>query len=101
MPQSTPSNTPRDHLVRVRDAAVLPQLVQFIEVDLRTPIARRLGPATDPHTLVVAITDDQAALLRQRFGNQVIVEPDRPLSLYEDSHERGSRHGTEVRCRKQ
>jgi hypothetical protein len=82
MPQSTPSNSPRDYLVRVREAAVLLELVHFIEVDLQTPIARKLGPATEPHTLVVAITDDQAALLRQRFGSQVIVEPDRPLSLY-------------------
>jgi hypothetical protein len=41
-----------------------------------------LGPAGQPHTLVVAITSDQADALRQRFAGRLKVEADQPLSLF-------------------
>ena len=44
-----------------------------------------IGPAGKPHTIVAEMSADTARSLEQRFNstNQLIIEPDRPLSLFQ------------------
>ena len=54
----------------------------FIEADPSHVNVRRLGPTDAPHTLVVSMNEQQVNALVDHFGDQLIVERDRPLSLY-------------------
>jgi len=76
------SDTRYDYLVRARQPGVLTQAVTRIEADPAITIVRRIGPSDEPHTLVASMAEAQAAALRQQFAGELIVERDRPLTLY-------------------
>ena len=76
------SDTRYDYLVRARQPGVLTQAVTRIEADPAITIVRRIGPSNEPHTLVASMAEAQAAALRQQFAGELIVERDRPLTLY-------------------
>ena len=71
-----------DYLVRARQPGVLARVAAFVEADPSMTLARQLGPPDEPHTLVVSMAEQQAASLKQHFAGQLIVERDRPLTLY-------------------
>ena len=55
-----------------------------IESDPDIELVDTIGPAGRPHTAVIAVTQEQARALEQRIRNaqQLMIEPDRPLSLF-------------------
>jgi hypothetical protein len=71
---------------------VLAQVIAFIEADPAFTLVRRIGPANAPHTLVVSMTESQAAMLAQQFPDELIVERDRPLTLYRESQALSAAH---------
>jgi hypothetical protein len=74
--------TTAEYLVRAREPFTLAPVIAFFEAEPLNPIQRRLGPAGAPHTLVVSLTDVQAAALKERFAGRLIVERDEPLTPY-------------------
>jgi hypothetical protein len=82
MPQSSSTNERHDYLIRVRAPATLAGPAAFIAADPAFTVVRQIGPPDQPHTLVVSTTEASAAALRQRFGDELIVERDRPLTLF-------------------
>lgn len=82
MPESSSRNELHDYLVRARPPATLARALQFIANDAAFTLVRQLGPPDEPNTLVVAMSEEAAAVLRERFANDLIVERDRPLQLF-------------------
>lgn len=82
VPESTSRNEPHDYLVRARAPATLARALQFIANNPGFTLLRQMGPPDEPHTLVVAMSEEAAALLQQHFANELIVERDRPLKLF-------------------
>jgi hypothetical protein len=84
MPQ--PQNTNR---YMVRAAGDIAPLQSFIDSIVDDPIIRlveKIGPAHQPHTVVIETDLSTVQMLDQRFRstNQLMIEPDRPLSLFGD-----------------
>jgi subtilisin len=72
----------QDYLVRSRQPRLPPDVLRSIEADPSMAIARRIGAAGEPHTLLVSMSELQAATLAQRYASELIVEPDRPLTSF-------------------
>ena len=85
MPTNTSGNARQSFLVRARQPGVLARVIDSIEEAEFAQIDRRLGPADEPHTLVVSMTEQQAQVLAQRYAGQVIIEKDRPLQSFSSS----------------
>jgi hypothetical protein len=71
-----------DYLIRARPPATLVRARTFIATDPAFTLVREMGPPDEPHTLVVSTSEEGAAVLRQRFVDELIVERDRPLKLF-------------------
>jgi hypothetical protein len=82
VPHSSSRNELHDYLVRARPPTTLAGVMAFIATDPAFTLVRQMGPPDEPHTLVVSTSDEGAAALRQRFANELIVERDRPLTLF-------------------
>lgn len=82
MPHDASRDELNDYLIRARAPAILARAATFIANDPSFTVLRQLGPPDEPHTLVISTSEEGAALLRQRFANELIVERDRPLTLY-------------------
>jgi len=73
----------------VRAAGDIAPLQGFIDSIVDDPVIRlveKIGPARQPHTVVIETDVSTAQMLDQRFRstNQLMIEPDRPLSLFEN-----------------
>ena len=83
MPQTT-SQT--NFMVRARgdNAAALDAFLRSLDGDPDIALVDQIGPPGAPHTLVVAVAPERAALLdaRVRASGQLTLEQDRPLSLF-------------------
>jgi hypothetical protein len=53
-----------------------------MEADPAINIVRRIGPSDEPHTLLASMAEAQATALKQQFAGELIIERDRPLTLY-------------------
>lgn len=82
MSQDSSGDTRCDYLVRARQPDVLARAITRIEADPAITIVRKIGPPAEPHTLVASMAEAQAAALKQQFAGELIVERDRPLTLY-------------------
>lgn len=82
VPESSSHNELHDYLVRARPPATLARALQFIANTPGFTLLRQMGPPDEPHTLVVAMSEEAAAVLQQHFANELIVERDRPLQLF-------------------
>ena len=82
MSQTSSPGERYDYLVRAHRPALLPQVKALIVNDPSFTLLRQLGPPGEPHTLVVAMAEQDAATLQQRFPGELIVERDRPLTLF-------------------
>lgn len=82
MSPNSPQTELHDYLVRARVPATLLRARELIESDPAFTLRRQMGPAGEPHTLVISTSDEAAARLRQCFANDLIVERDRPLQLF-------------------
>lgn len=58
------------------------EFVENVRDDPSVRIVDEIGPAGQPHTLVVTMSNEQADSLKQRFAGQFIIEPDQPLELF-------------------
>jgi len=72
------------YIVRARQAERLVEFIDDIRNDPDMELVDMIGPAGQPHTAVVLMSDDTARTLQQRFHatHQLTIEPDRPLSLF-------------------
>jgi hypothetical protein len=71
----------------VRAAGDIAPLQGFIDSITDDPVIRlveKIGPAREPHTVVIETDVSTAQMLDLRFRstNQLMIEPDRPLSLF-------------------
>lgn len=82
MPHGSSRNELHDYLIRARPPGTCAHAMTFIAGDPDFTLVRQLGPPDEPHTLVVSMSEAGAERLRQRFGNELIVERDRPLQLF-------------------
>jgi len=73
------------YLIRASDPQHLAAFIDRISLVPDIELIDVIGPVGQPHTAVVALSHDQAALLEQQFRTvnpQLTIEPDRPLSLF-------------------
>lgn len=85
MPQSSTGAERRRYLIRAAgDSAPLIAFIASVRADPAIALVDTIGPPDQPHTAVADMTETTAHMLRQRFctANQLMIEPDRPLSLY-------------------
>lgn len=83
MPETTTPARQR-YLVRSRgDNRALHELIPRLDPTIR--VIDRIGPSDDPHTLVLEMSAAAAAALGEslRQDGRLILERDRPLSLFE------------------
>jgi rRNA processing protein Gar1 len=72
-------------IVRSDDAATLAAFLQSVQNDPGMTLVDVIGPAGQPHTAVVDMSEDKAHSLEQQFRDaksRITIEPDRPLSLF-------------------
>ena len=82
MAQNGSSDESPTFIVQSQAPDVLAEIVALMKSDPKMRLVREIGPPGEPHTLAIAMSEDRAAMLRERFKGRVIVERDRPLSLY-------------------
>lgn len=72
------------YIVRANDPKQLTAFIDDIGRDTGIELLDTIGPAGEPHTVVVAMSQEKAKVLEQHFrnSNQLTIEPDRPLSLF-------------------
>jgi hypothetical protein len=73
-------------IVRARaEGSTLADFLATIEHEPELELVDTIGPAQRPHTAVIAVAPDQAAPFEQRIRNsqQLMIERDRPLSLFD------------------
>jgi hypothetical protein len=77
-------------IVRTRDdGGTVADFLTMIHNDPAIELVDTIGPADRPHTVVVEVEAEQAPSFEQRFRNlqHLMIEPDRPLSLFDKSAE--------------
>lgn len=85
MPLSQTGPGKARYLIRAAgDAVPLADFLNSVRADASIAIVDQIGPPGQPHTVVAEMSHDQARALEQRFSqsNQLMIEPDRPLSLF-------------------
>lgn len=89
-PQARPDNAAQGrtarYIVRARsDDAALAAFIAALGAQPAVRLVDTVGPQGAPHTAVVETDPDTAEQLRRRNLNQLTIEPDQPLSLF-DQH---------------
>lgn len=81
----TASTTSRYIIRAVDDGPVLAAFVAAIRANPAVRLIEAIGPKDQPHTAVVETDAATAEQLEQSFrtSNQLMIEPDRPLSLFD------------------
>jgi hypothetical protein len=84
-----PSSTPTRYIVRARDedggaSRALADFMRSLDDDPEIALVDQIGPAGQPHTLVISVPAHRAPALEERFRHtpQLMLERDRPLSLF-------------------
>ena len=73
-------------IVRARDeSSTLTDFLAMVDILPELELVDAIGPAGRPHTVVVAVDAQHASSFEQRFCNQqqLMIERDRPLSLFD------------------
>jgi len=84
MQSSGPDPGSTRYIVRAADGKdALVGFVDNIRDDPAVKLVDTIPSSGPPHTVVVEADDATVARLRQRHLNQLLFEPDRPLSLYD------------------
>jgi hypothetical protein len=77
---------PSRYIIRaVDDGPALAAFIAAIGANAAVRLLDTIGPRTQPHTAVVETDALTARQLEQSFriSNQLMIEPDRPLSLFD------------------
>lgn len=83
----TPSPGRERYIVRSDDARQIAEFINDVNRDPSMKLLNTIGPAGQPHTVVVEMSHDQAASFAERFRaskTPLTIEPDRPLSLFDN-----------------
>jgi hypothetical protein len=74
-------------IIRSSDPAALADFIDEVSIDPELGLIDQIGPIGQPHTVVVAMSNAKAAALEQRFkqASPLKIEPDRPLSLFDET----------------
>lgn len=78
------------YLVHAALGAPLNDFLTVAATDPDIKVIDIIGPRDRPHTAVVELSPDKAQLLEQHFrltgspAHQLTIEPDRPLSMFND-----------------
>ena len=75
-------------IVRARDdGGTLADFLATIAHEPELELVDTIGPGQQPHTAVIAMAPEHAPSFEQRFRNspQLMIERDRPLSLFDKS----------------
>ncbi len=85
VPGHAPGRTVGRYIVRAAaDTAALSAFIDNLGAYPAIRLVDTIGPsAGPPHTVVVETDSDTAEQLRQRTYNQLTIEPDQPLSLFD------------------
>jgi hypothetical protein len=87
MPENQPGLPKGRFMISATDdtAGALAEFVRASQADPDIALVDAIGPPGQPHTVVVDVTPDKARALAQRFrvSNQLLIEPDGPLSLFD------------------
>jgi hypothetical protein len=81
----TPKSDSGRYIIQAADPRQLAEFLDEIGKDKDMELLDTIGPAGQPHTAVVAMSQEKANSLEQRFrtsNQQLKIEPDRPLSLF-------------------
>jgi len=73
------------YIVRSSDPRYLAMFIDGIRADPEIELIDTIGPPGQPHTAVLAMSEDKARALDLQFRTmnpQLTIEPDRPLSLF-------------------
>ena len=76
---------PIRYIVRAREGgSTLDDFLAAIAGDPDLTLIDTIGPPDQPHTAVIAVAPQQAPCFEHRFRNSphLLIEQDRPLSLY-------------------
>lgn len=76
------------YIVRARnEGRALDEFINAVNNDPALELVDVIGPQGHPHTAVVAVAQDMALAFEQRFRNslELMIERDRPLSLFQDA----------------
>ena len=79
------SETSRYIIRAVEDGPALAAFLASLADDAALRLVDTIGPQAQPHTAVVETDAGTAEQLEQAFriSNQLMIEPDRPLSLFD------------------
>lgn len=79
------AETSRYIIRAVDDGPALAALIASLRADAAVRLVDTIGPKAQPHTAVVETDAATAERLEQTFrtSNQLMIEPDRPLSLFD------------------
>ena len=75
-------------IVRARaEGSTLNDFLTIIGDDLQLELVDTIGPQGHPHTAVIATATEHAPAFEQRFRNspELMIERDRPLSLFDET----------------
>lgn len=66
------------------DSTPLQEFITGLQGNPAIRLVETIGPAPQPHTAVIETDETTAQALAQRFrdNNQLMIEPDRPLSMF-------------------
>jgi hypothetical protein len=88
MPMLTPGPEKGRYIVRSEHPQALADFIEQARTDPELELADTIGPPGAPHTAVFVMPHTKAQALQQRFAapnaDRLIIERDRPLSLFED-----------------
>lgn len=82
MPNHSSRDSRHDYLVRARSPSTLATVIHYVTNHPAYALLRTVGPVAEPHTLLIATSEAGAATLQQHFGDELIVERDRPLQMF-------------------
>lgn len=84
MPLQTPHGGKDRYIVRSEDSSLLADFIDETTTDPELELVDTVGPVGAPHTAVFLMPHEKAQALQQRYGesNRIIIERDRPLSLF-------------------
>jgi hypothetical protein len=77
---SGPADAPQ--FIVYAGATLLQQVLNDLAADPEVKVLKLGGPATAPDRIVAQMAEARAEALRQTFGDQVVVEPDEPLTAF-------------------
>jgi hypothetical protein len=89
MPLLTPGPDKGRYIIHSDDPQAVANFIEQARADSELELADTIGPPGAPHTAVFVMPHEKAQALQQQFAapnanNRLIIERDRPLSLFEN-----------------